>query len=419
MKYTHPAGYEHGNCPHPFYQLPPLPQASTKGFQYTKRHYLNVGAVFSSMLFDVSASSPVQSRQLCPVLLILCKLAFLFPLLGDTKKCYDEITPNDMKTSLSCAFSGAMIIFGGWAIVLWGLARSLLLHVQVCWGKDLEPRITTMTVVIAWFVPGFGLLGVLLASGVSYRIGKTCLPNAKNDSALMPPLLAVSGAAALLQFVTMLYSAYVYLRAAKQDGYVRNRSTLPSITTETQPSSAKQIWQEICKVFALQWRGIVNNISALSHVLFYAVIMWSLNRAWRAQESDPEHMHDWINCMIAQHGDKNACLKQAAKYLPSKQELLAFYAFLVSAGLCCVVFLFRWSIITGWYHMATRQLQAYPTDFLWQRRNKQCIQQSGYEETASTSFIAALTASTPTTLAPSESSSRPVLVKHETKDEHT
>lgn len=56
-------------------------------------------------------------------LLIHQKLAFIVPLGAQPNQCYNDITPNDMKSEMTCAWSGALILFGGWAIILWSMLR--------------------------------------------------------------------------------------------------------------------------------------------------------------------------------------------------------------------------------------------------------------------------------------------------------
>src|SRR6266487_5365666 len=49
------------------------------------------------------------------------QLSFIVPLGSRPKECFDEITPHDMRSDLSCASSGALIIFGGWSAVIWSM----------------------------------------------------------------------------------------------------------------------------------------------------------------------------------------------------------------------------------------------------------------------------------------------------------
>ncbi|KAI5291529.1 hypothetical protein KEM54_003950 [Ascosphaera aggregata] len=310
-------------------------RANVSALDRTSVQAIYCGAVLYSMVMDIG---------------------FLFPLATRVDRCYDEVTPNDMTSDVSCAFSGSMVILGGWAIILWGLARTFLLHVQVCWNQDLVTNITTLTVMIAWFAPIVGLVSALVASGVSYRMGKTCLLNARNESSLWAPLLAVSCLALFLQIVTMLYSSYIFLKSYRQDGFARNRATLPSNSTETTPSPCQQLLERVRRLCSLQWRGVMTGVSTASLVLFYCNVFWSLNAAWRAQNANPKHMLDWITCIVATNGNKTLCFSVAEKYLPSDKELYAVMCLLIGGGLCCIVFLFRFSMLRGWYHLITGKI---------------------------------------------------------------
>jgi hypothetical protein len=48
-----------------------------------------------------------------------CQLGFVIPLGANPEQCYNEITPNDMYSSLACAFSGAFLISGGLSMAVW------------------------------------------------------------------------------------------------------------------------------------------------------------------------------------------------------------------------------------------------------------------------------------------------------------
>ncbi len=53
--------------------------------------------------------------------LTFCQLGFIIPLGAKPKPCYNDITPNDMYSETTCAFSGACLLAGGWCTVMWGM----------------------------------------------------------------------------------------------------------------------------------------------------------------------------------------------------------------------------------------------------------------------------------------------------------
>lgn len=64
------------------------------------RHYLSVGLTVS---------------------LLLLGLTFVVPLSTKPNQCYDEITPNNMRSDLSCAWSGALLLAGAMGAVTWSM----------------------------------------------------------------------------------------------------------------------------------------------------------------------------------------------------------------------------------------------------------------------------------------------------------
>jgi hypothetical protein len=53
------------------------------------------------------------------VMLTGAQMGFIIPLGASPPQCHNLITPNDMFTNLTCAFSGAFLLAGGWAAIVW------------------------------------------------------------------------------------------------------------------------------------------------------------------------------------------------------------------------------------------------------------------------------------------------------------
>lgn len=53
------------------------------------------------------------------VAVIMICLGFTIPLGANPEQCYDQITPNDMYSSMGCAWSGAFIVAGGLSAAMW------------------------------------------------------------------------------------------------------------------------------------------------------------------------------------------------------------------------------------------------------------------------------------------------------------
>lgn len=80
--------------------------------QYTRSHYLSVCLIIGTMMINIG---------------------FVIPLGVNPDQCYNEITPNDMYSSLTCAWSGAFILSGALVAVSWIFIRGLSMHLQICW----------------------------------------------------------------------------------------------------------------------------------------------------------------------------------------------------------------------------------------------------------------------------------------------
>jgi hypothetical protein len=58
-------------------------------------------------------------------------MGFIVPLGVRPKQCYNEITPNDMYSDITCALSGTFLLAGGWCGILWGnysLLMKMIVH---------------------------------------------------------------------------------------------------------------------------------------------------------------------------------------------------------------------------------------------------------------------------------------------------
>jgi hypothetical protein len=69
------------------------------------------------------------------------QLAFVIPLGADPDQCYDGITPNDMYTSMTCAWSGAFLLAGALAGSMWSKYADLEYPFKVLTLDSLHPRI--------------------------------------------------------------------------------------------------------------------------------------------------------------------------------------------------------------------------------------------------------------------------------------
>ena len=178
-----------------------------------------------------------------------------------------------MRSDLTCAFSGAFLVFGGWAVVIWVFWRALALHLQICWEVNAGNRFFWITLVVGWLIPATGLILTLSLTGVSYRFGNVCHINHQNGLEIFwGPMLTFATLGLVLQFITIGYCVNVYVRSLLDDKpTTENSSSIPTYTGSTNTVSARQAYKRVKKVVQLQWRGamvvllIIGGLGGIEH----------------------------------------------------------------------------------------------------------------------------------------------------------
>lgn len=228
-----------------------------------------------------------------------------------------------MRSSTSCAFSGAFLLFGGWAANTWVFWRALSLHLQICWEVIPGKRFFYTAVILGWGIPAAGLALALSLTGVSYRFGNVCHINHTNGlQDFWGPLLAFGAASLIIQAITFGYCIQVYVRSLFDDNPTTDASSgLPSYAGSTRTRNARQAFRRVKKVIQLQWRGVVVVLVIIAEVIFFAVIFVSMDDSMIATETDPEKARPWLTCLALSNGDKNKCL-YLAKELVEKEATI-------------------------------------------------------------------------------------------------
>ncbi|KAK3935988.1 hypothetical protein QBC46DRAFT_346039 [Diplogelasinospora grovesii] len=280
-------------------------------------------------------------------------LGFVIPLAAKPEQCYDEITPNSMQTSSVCAASGAMLILGGWAGVLWVFLRSMSLHLQICWQVVVGRNFMWFSQAVGWGIPLLGIIIALVFSGVSFRFGATCHINHKNSLAdLWIPLLVFAGMTIIIQFATFGYCIKVYLQSLADNSASTEGSNLPAYTNSIRTMTPKQAYRRVRRVIQLQWRGIAIVLIIITDVIFFSVIFVFQDNTVQAIKTDGNIASDWIACLVFQSGgDKNKCLDQARPLVVNMATVGAVLVLLAINGVWLLFLLGRWSMVTGWRDM--------------------------------------------------------------------
>ncbi|KAJ5698355.1 hypothetical protein N7462_000360 [Penicillium macrosclerotiorum] len=304
--------------------------------KWTNRHYL-------SICFTIG--------------ICIMEIAFIIPLGAKPEQCHNDITPNDMYTDLSCAFSGSFLLFGGWMVVIWSFIRTLAFHLQVCWEVVLGLKFMWGAFICGFGIPAIGITVMLILTGVSFRFGEICHINIKHGAQdYWYPIMAFAAAALVLQLATMGYCMHVYLRSLfdKSASTTENSSGLPSYTSSVRTVTARQAYRRVRRVLQLQWRGVALVLIIIGNVIFFAVVFINLdNQTDPNNETNLKNAAEWLAC-LAIGGDKASCEKYASSLGPNEATLLAMVYLLSLVGFWNFILFARPSMFAGWLDLYKR-----------------------------------------------------------------
>ncbi|KAK8049715.1 hypothetical protein PG994_011445 [Apiospora phragmitis] len=262
----------------------------------THRHYLSISLTCAVMFMN---------------------LGFIIPLAGKPEQCFNAITPHGMDSSSMCAASGAFLIGGGWAGVMWVFLRSLSLHLQICW----------QTVV-----------------GRSFM----WLSQVNSLADFWIPLLVFAGLTVIIQFATFGYCIKVYLASLADSSATTEGSGMPSYTASIRTMTPRQAYRRVRRVIQLQWRGIVIVLIIICDVIFFAVIFVFQDNVVQAAKTGTRALA-WIECLYQTEEDKkNTCLPLASNLVVPLPTVVAVLILLAMNGIWLLFLLGRWSMVTGW-----------------------------------------------------------------------
>ncbi|KAK5108347.1 hypothetical protein LTR62_008376 [Meristemomyces frigidus] len=308
------------------------------------------------------------------VSLVALELSFLIPLGTKPNKCYDAITPNDLRSDMSCGWSGALLEAGAMAGIIWILLRSLWTQLRVI--ADIHETTTFFWTAqaLGWGLPAIFLAVSLPTTGVSYSIGTICFPNEANAFATwFGWLLAFGCLAALLQFITTGFSLGVYLRHVwrMENSSGGNSGTEEGMIGGLKPDEDQRprqalvflgrrlAWRRVRKVLLLQWRSILMSLLVTTEIVYFGVVFVAETRAARA-DSDPARLgkvEAWAACLVLSKGDKNSCLPLTRDLSLGEDVVIATFYMSALIGIFTFLLMVRWSMLVGWYELIRSPLQ--------------------------------------------------------------
>ncbi|KAI5366286.1 hypothetical protein Slin15195_G078070 [Septoria linicola] len=301
--------------------------------QQTRSHYLSVCLIVSVMMIALGFTIPLGARP---------------------EQCYNEITPNDMYTSMPCAWGGACIIAGGLSVIMWVFIRALSMNLQICWDIVPGRKFFYISQMLGWGIPAVLFCITITLTGVSFRFGNACHVNHKDSMGdFWGPLMAIAGAAGVLQLMTLVYCAHVYLKNLLSDStsdVSTNASAtgLPSYQASVHTQTARAVFRRLKKVLWLQWRGICIVTIILVDVVFFTIVFVRLDSMQSSVLDNYEKVSPWLACLAANPTDKNQCLHFVSGWLVPEAAVAAVLLLLSLAGFQVFLLLTRPSIFPAW-----------------------------------------------------------------------
>lgn len=158
------------------------------------------------------------------ILINFPQLGFVVPLAAKPEQCFDLITPHDMYSSLTCAWSGSFLLTGGLIADIWGkfnaktflwvgfpgiarsnacpvFMRALSMHLQIVWDVRPEKKFFISSQILGWGAVVVIFATAMSVTGVSYRFGSSCHLNNEHSLATFWGFVVMfAGAASILQF---------------------------------------------------------------------------------------------------------------------------------------------------------------------------------------------------------------------------
>jgi hypothetical protein len=288
-------------------------------------------------------------------------LGFVVPFGVQPDQCYDEITPNDMFSNTTCAFSGAFIIAGGLATGVWIFIRALSMHLQICWDVMPGKKFFYCAQGLGWGLVAVFFTVTITFTGVSFRFGDVCHVNASQSmKGFWGPLLAIAGAAMVIQLSTFAYCIKVYIKNMWSDDKTETQSSagLPSYTNSVRTRSARAVYRRVKKVVWLQWRGITIVVFILVDVIFFSVVFVYLNSVETDAAEHLDKAMPYLFCLVSNAGDVSKCFELGQALFVNMSTVIAILMMLSLAGIQCFILLVRKSMFTAWWDLFRTRLSS-------------------------------------------------------------
>ncbi|KAF2863718.1 hypothetical protein K470DRAFT_254614 [Piedraia hortae CBS 480.64] len=290
---------------------------------------------------------------------------------------------------MTCAWSGSLLLLGGMSATLWILMRSLSTFLRVCFDKDMSRGWITALHVMAWGgAASFMGISLKFASPV-YGLGPVCSPRGKPAfTTWFAWVLAFSGLAAILQFVTSVFCCGLFARhrffangvlpgpiggpqpgglsyggeqmAATSDNSSGKRQSifsgkaaqrLSAHMSSSTCSNSRWTYPRVRKQMMMQWRSVALSILVTVETVYFALVFVAITH----QKRDAEETKEWIRCLIIAKGEKEKCRHLISGLGFGEKLIVSSFYMSAIIGVVTFMLMVRWDMFVGWWELLARR----------------------------------------------------------------
>ena len=299
-----------------------------------------------------------------------------------------------MFSSLTCAWTGALLISGGLSVAVWSKHSSTLFVFLSANFISLYAR----TVHASTGLLGYHSRPEILLLGTSWRLGSHCtalhphrhlhwlllplwrhLPRELcqlHQSVLGPiahhcrPLCAFSVCdvsdlssyplIAITNVPSFAYCINIYLKNIWSDEKTATNTSsgLPSYATSHRTQSAKAVWRRVRKVIWLQWRSMLIVVFILVDVVFFSITFIFMDNVVTAvtAKHDISRVEPWLLCLFENGRATDQCFELGQRAIANQGTVIAIL-FLLAVS-------FRYALLRCFIPLTPASLPEYKTSSL-------------------------------------------------------
>ncbi|KAF2150308.1 hypothetical protein K461DRAFT_244022 [Myriangium duriaei CBS 260.36] len=277
---------------------------------------------------------------------LLIAIAWIIPRADGMHVCADNVTANDIFSSVPCAFSGTLILIGGLTADAWILVKVVGLHLELCWSIEPDQRFKYWTQFGTWLLaPGVAIAAVSV-SGVSFRLGPgVCHINHAHGLAdYWVWLMLMGGIAVAVQLASTVFCLKHLFRDFLEDDNASVTNGRGNGATGTVP-----VVERIKRTLRFQWRELALIVEMLVNVVVLSAVFVVVDNASTNTPTNMQRAIPWVTCLVQNPHNPSACFPDAQKFLIKQTTISALFILNSTIGLIIALLCLTRGFFTGWW----------------------------------------------------------------------